>query len=489
MDHLNSVVVASPRRKIRWLRVVYLLAVFLVPIVAALSASSTTRALGTLNFKAATPFAWIDENNATNLPRAMYVQVQITNSTGAALSNLQVTFHNFTDTTLFTLDPSESPIRYVPSLANGASARLFWFINFADGKGNTLDPRFSVYSVTVSDGTSPDRSSGPLRLDVIPVQDAAVGSAPAVAIFGPGTYLGQLLAVTLTYQFGNLAANAFMGWQPAGNKDFDVSCYYLESTKVVGTDPQLSEILGIEDLHFDSANVGGGAFPFTVTYNFRVRCASGALTQIWPNGYMESGTQFKYVKPSTFLLFPQNPPTNPFTLVKFPEPAQVAPGGQVKYTIVITNRAHVPVFLDRVLDTQPPGTAFFTTTTVSQISHTNSLTSPASNSPGTIDWFGFPLATYNLPASLGAVSGTVTLQYTSTATAVAGLYTNTVCISSFGTAAGCALTRISVGSPTAVTLEKFEARALFESDQLMLVLAGVGVLVLGALAAVFFRRR
>ena len=94
-------------------------------------------ALTGITVTAITPYVTLDSNDSCNAgPRAQYVQIRVTNTSGGALNNLTATI-NFPTTTpggsytgAWQLDAEEFTTRYIGTLAAGASANLYYFVNY-----------------------------------------------------------------------------------------------------------------------------------------------------------------------------------------------------------------------------------------------------------------------------------------------------------------------------------------------------------------------
>ncbi len=95
------------------------------------------KALAGITVTAITPYVTLDSNNSCAAgPRAEYIQVQVTNTSGGTLNNLSATI-NFPTTTpggsytgTWQLDAEEFPSRYIGTLAAGASTNLYFYVNY-----------------------------------------------------------------------------------------------------------------------------------------------------------------------------------------------------------------------------------------------------------------------------------------------------------------------------------------------------------------------
>jgi hypothetical protein len=79
---------------------------------------------GHVSITGVTSYAALDSNNACAAgPRAMFVQANVKNTSGATLAGLSASFGGFTSTA-FALAGGETSYRYIGALAPNASAEL-----------------------------------------------------------------------------------------------------------------------------------------------------------------------------------------------------------------------------------------------------------------------------------------------------------------------------------------------------------------------------
>jgi hypothetical protein len=147
----------------------------------------------------------------------MFLEVQVKNTSGGTLSNLLATINAFSNSS-FTLDSGESSSRLIGTLANGATASLYWFINYPCNLP-TIDT--TTYTVTASDSNPGTVTSSSFTLSTRSELSANAGGNIDNSTIGAGAIAGQTLTVTINYAFGNPAAGADAMIQPAGNVSFD----------------------------------------------------------------------------------------------------------------------------------------------------------------------------------------------------------------------------------------------------------------------------
>ena len=285
------------------------LIIVLAVIVAVLASAVNTQnvqALSGLTITAITPYATLDSNSScTDGPRSMFIQVRVTNTSGGTLNNLTATLDFATSTPggshtgNWQLDSGESPTRYIGTLAAGASANLYYFVNYPCESVGGVPPEITKnYSMTVSNGTAPDVTQA-LTLTTRHEISANAGGQLITFDIAAGAALGQVIKMETVYTFGNVGAGNDMGIQPAGNTSFDSSCYRLigsDVTAVNGTADWTGSVSTSDDniLYKTGVSSQGTGNTLTVDYYFQVVCGTGTTTTLNPWADMVSGTQEKY---------------------------------------------------------------------------------------------------------------------------------------------------------------------------------------------------
>src|SRR6266545_5056816 len=413
--------------------------------------SDPARAVSGLTFTRVTPFATLDSNNScVDGPNAIYLQVNVTNTSGSTLSNLTATFNGFTNPVFggswsvtpvaqFQLDAEEVATRQIPTIANGATVRLYWFINYPCWSGGGAPPAMTAtFTITASDGVTSPQTSGTLDVTTRSELSANAGGQMVSQTIGAGAALGQVIPVTVLYDFGNVGSGNDLGFQPAGNRSHNSGCYQLvgdDITSVVG----VTGITTADDntLYKTGVSSGGGTNQITVVYYFKAistSCPSG--TTVNPFADMVSGTQQKYsgnfgTCSSTPCVLTSPSPTNVLTLAKSVSPASLPSGGTATYTVTITNPSSFITTLDSLTDTLPAGVSYGAIAAGSQIVAGNSAILPTAGATGTIKFTAVDASTCTLPPALACTwvvpaNGTLTLKYTVSVPNVVGAYTNSV---------------------------------------------------------------
>jgi uncharacterized repeat protein (TIGR01451 family) len=446
---------------------------------------SPTQAIGAgdVTFTAITPFAVQDSNGSClgQGPRAMYLQVNVTNPAGGSagtLTNLTATISAFTGALAVTQDAEESATRYIGTLADGATTQQYYYINYACQAGSNPPAISSTYTVSIADAIPSTVTSGSLSITSRSELSANAGGQVTSTTIGPGAVVGQIIPMTVVYDFGNAAASAVAMIQPAGNVNFDSGCFRLMSVDITAVINFSSGISAATDnqLYFPVVN-GASSNGATVVYYFMMMC-NGATTVANPFSDLTSGGQIKYTGNFGFCSSANAvcptyaAATNPFVISKrVTSPANaILPtgGGLVTYEVSITNTSTLYAgAIDIITDTLPLGATFSAISGGSGVTVANSSSTPSAGASGALKFIGKP--TTNCPAGVCdgsykvAASSTLKLIYTVNLSGPNGIYVNTVSASTGKSPIGTAQAFVSIGTPTAVAMVSFNAQATASS--------------------------
>ncbi len=438
-------------------------------------------ALSGITISTITPYVTLDSNDSCDSgPDAMYQQIQVTNSSGSTLTDLTVTHSGFTQPDLtgftgtFTLDSGESTTRTIPTLANGATANVYYFVNYPCYSGSNPPAKSATYTITVSqDGNPPDVTSGSLSLTTRSEISANAGGELVSQQIGNGAVLGQIIPLTVQYKFGNIGSGADLGIQPAGNATHNSGCYRLVSTDITGVSGVTGLTTSDDDvLYKTGVSSGGGTNTIDVVYYLKAVCVGGAGTTTTPYADMVSGTQQKYTgnfEPALTCTGSKAPspceqkfpaPTNPFTISKTASPTSLPSGGTVTYTIIVQNTSAYDARLEKITDVLPAisgnKVTFSAFTVNSDITAANSASVPSAGDDGTINFIGKPTTSCVGGTCDGtywiAGGSSLKLEYTATVPNYVGKYTNTATGYSEGISIGSDTSEVTVG--TAPTVAK-----------------------------------
>lgn len=433
---------------------------------------------GDVTFTAITPFAAQDSNNSCGPsgPRAMYLQVNVTNPVGGSagnLANLTATISGFTGPAGVTLDAEESPTRYIGTLADGATTQLYYYINYLCQAGSNPPSISSTYTVSISDAIPSTVTSGALSITTRSELSANAGGQVTSTTIGPGAVVGQIIPMTVVYDFGNAAANGVAMIQPAGNINFNSGCFRLLSVDITAIVAFTSGISAATDnqLYFPVVN-GGANNGATVVYYFMMLC-NGVSTVANPFSDLTSGGQIKYTGNFGFCSSANAvcptyaAATNPFVISKkVISPANaILPvgGGVVTYQVTITNTSALYAgAIDVITDVLPLGATFTAISGGSGVTVANSSSTPTTGASGALKFVGKPATSCVGGTCDGsykvAANTAIKLIYTANVSGPNGIYVNTVSASTGKAPLGSAQAFVSIGSPTAVAMVSFNTQ-------------------------------
>jgi trimeric autotransporter adhesin len=442
----NGTAVSRPNQSIYKL----LLALGIAPLCIFLPTPAHAVTSAQVQITAVTPFALVDSNNAcTQGPTAMYVQVNVKNTSLTPLTNLSANINTFTNSK-FKLSTGELPDRFIGSLAPNATASLYWFVSYCHS-GNATG-QVTNYSVILSDSVSPFTQTG-LSLTARKSISASAGGDVASLSIGSGVVAGQIVPVTVNYSFGNPSNNgADIQVQPAGNVSFNPACYQLRNAVITASTFTAGSVNGSSEKLYFTGVTGASSNALTVVYYFKALCTNQS-TVAKPYAEQDSGGE-KYTSNFSAQVGATLPqPTNAFTISKAvsstsPNPLPTA-GGTATYTVTITNTSSFESRIEKIVDVLPSGLSFLSTSsgTTSSTVLNNSSKQPTSGATGTIEWVAQPSATAANDLYLVPANGSIKLVYSVTVPPGDNSYLNSATARLGTLSIGPATATVVVGTP------------------------------------------
>lgn len=409
---------------------------------------------------------WCRASNPLGPESAWYI-IRLTNTTNNQVyTGLQL---NVTPAISMTID---DPVRYVGNLAPNQSKEVFVYIDYSRLRDwmpcSNGNPPISYNQPITFTVVSLDNGMSGTKTQVVQFQTNGMISANSGGQFisselGSGSYVGQLLTTTVVYGFGNNQSNSGLLLQPSGNSTFHDTCYRLIDTKV-----QESSVLGVSvgvtnTLWFPTTDTENNDV-VKMKYTFQMQCAiSTTITLPWSEitgGQNSKYNSQSYTESSGVPLPPVQPVETVLNISKSVSPSQVAIHGTVTYTVRLQNSATQPIQATILRDLLPSGFVYKGFATGSEVTAVNSSISPTLNTTGTLNWYGYPYATYTVPASgtlQANTPGELKLIYHVQAPMTAGEYTNWVTTTVGMSSLGPVSTTVRVYTPTAVMLAYFDA--------------------------------
>ena len=413
---------------------------------------------------------WCSPNDGG--PDGAWYSIQISNNASETLNNLRLLIDLPSPLTIGDAE------RRLGAMDPGDTVDVFFYVDYNQLRNQTPcsngNPPVTFNKTFTLTLTSPKLTSAKIvtgSFTSVGMLGANVGGTSVSSELGPGSYVGQLITMTVIYAYGNNAANTPLFLQPSGNASFRDDCFRLTGARVLasnvsGINPGDTNRLWFSQTDTDNNDT------VKMEYTFRIGC-SNTGTSAAPWSEITSGSNYKYndsnyAGGSVITITPSTPITQVINIEKSVTPELLIGEGVVTYTVRFQNMVTVPILIDTVHDSLPSGFYFHGVTDDSEINQINSTEYPEIPSSGAIYWQGYPQITYQVPPS-GSVSlgvpGSLVLIYISTVPASVGSYTNWVTATIGNETTSPVSSTVSVESPTAVSLASFTARPLLDAVQ------------------------
>jgi fimbrial isopeptide formation D2 family protein len=405
------------------LRLLALLAALLFAVPAE---AAVTFSLRTGNDTSKTQSMPIDSNNcAANGPRAMYVGGVITNTGGAAVTNVVATISGLGSG--FALAGGQATTQTIGSIGAGQSTGVYWFV----GYGCT---NLASTTTTISITSSAPTSNTNVTLTARSAISANAGGQVASSTLGPGAVVGQTIYFDTAYSFGGSVVGDEFFLQPSGGQNFNAGCFRLVGSSILASNVTPAVVGTANQLYFlQTVKQSGNGYSITVRYFFEYECANSSTTAR-PYAVQTSGnSNIKYTgnfdgSGAISMSFPGA--TNPFTIAKTSDITSTTNGvaATVKYTVTVSNPSTNASRISSFTDTLPTGATFQGLDGTSNVTAANSSSVPATGASGTLTFTGIQDQSYTV-----AAGGSIKLVYTVRMPSTVGTYTNSA-KANFGTA-------------------------------------------------------
>ena len=410
------------------------------------------------------PFFISDSNSPPQMagPKAAYIGFEICNTSGGVLTDLEATMSNITGTVPgFALAGGQAPTLYLGTLAPGECDVLYWYVEYP----YLMKDETGTFELTVSDadpGVVVDSEDVFTRNSI----SASAGGQVVGSTLGPGIFVGQVFYFDVDYEFGNVQNGDEFTFQPAGNLNFDASCYQLVNGEVLSSDLGGVGIpVGTQDQFYfvASGSMGGSGHMVSVRYYFRSNCVGmGASAQPYA-GQTSGNLNFKYTDNFELTDIAIPPSTDALMITKSVSPNLILlPPGQVTYTVTLSNTSDQTIVVDRIDDQLPASFEFNMLDPISDVTAANSTSLPAPGATGSIAWVGgvptaFPYFSYEIgPLSsidlvyiVDVPMGTPVGTYDNLVTASMGMYTTPPAT----TTVGVGVCTVELNCPANITVD------------------------------------
>lgn len=380
-------------------------------------------------------------------PRAAYVQYRFQNTGASSLSGVGVTLSGFAGG--IALAGGQAATLYLPTLAPGAAADLYWYVTYPCALGTT-----ATLTATATSSGGAMLGTGSALHTVVGIQSAASGGS-MVSQELIGHVVGGITYIDVVYSFtGADVGNRYL-MQVAGYASFRADCFQLVGTLITASDIPTIQVGDVDRTSYvATSKTTGNTYSVTVRFSFRIQCL-GTSSSTSPYAVEGKSTQIKYqgtfvnagdpgtVVPGPAPVIP--PPVNPFVVAKDGAPDSLGAGGIATFTVVVGNSSAQVASFDSIVDTLRAGLAFAAIGAASEIHAANSSALPAAGATGRIVFRSIPGTGYAVPAG-----GTLTLVYTVNVQDVEGWYGNVATMYAGLSAAGSDTDSVQVRFPVVI---------------------------------------
>jgi len=351
---------------------------------------------------------------------ANYVSYNVTNDTGAAITDAWVTLGNFTGG-FVSLAPLENGIVHLGPMAAGATRTVYFYLtvdcsSFQSGKCNISTAQ--NFTVNLYSGPPATNLLGAQTFSVT-VQDttaALANKVNTVVASSTSPILGSIITLTITGNTGTIGSANVFYHSPATFITWPASSFRLYSMSITFSGGNIGTYTN-QLLVPTSAFPSSSATDYTIVATLLVVGSISTPTTVSPVSFISSGTQIKHTDTgnNTYTTFSPIPPTsNTTTLTKLTSASVLPTGGTTTYTLRATNTGSSATTLDNFVDTLPSSPASVSYIAGSSKFNGSTIPDPVA-SGSSLTWTN----TFSV-----ASNGTSDLTFQATVPNTAGTYTN-----------------------------------------------------------------
>ncbi|HEU5006192.1 MAG TPA: Ig-like domain-containing protein [Jatrophihabitantaceae bacterium] len=306
------------------------------------------------------PVFYIDPSNSPALTSA-YAGYQVTNSTGAALTDTWVELSGFTGGSVV-LGSGQPAAEQVASLASGASKSLFWYLTASGASSSAQSHTVTVYAHQpgLANASALCTTTGGFG-SVATTIGANANKITSVTLSSAAPTLGATFAVTVAGNTGTIgqgppapSADPQAFWMsPSAIAGWPAGAYRLVGTSLaISPDGTAAAQPYTDVLHL--TNLGSAARDYTATYTFQATGFTATNSTLLPAEQISSGTQVKHTGSYPSSIPAIAPATNDLAVTLGASPTHLpSNGGTVTYTAALAGTTGAS--LDSLELTAPPG--------------------------------------------------------------------------------------------------------------------------------------
>ncbi len=317
-------------------------AIVAVPIGAAHAGDCTTASITTA--RVSSPILYIDTGISPQLTGS-YAGYAITNG-GAPLADAWAGLGSFAGGVV-SLAAAEDGLFHIGPLGTGETAYAYFYLTAGSETATDQTHTLALYEgrpdvgAAICDDAYSLTTAETIKASANKVDTVIAGPNPAV--------LGGIMTMTVTGATGQVGAAGIFAATPAAAPNWPADAYDLVDVRITfaasGTFHDTLLVTGL----------GGKNQDYTAVYTFVASGTTTSPTSVSPVNYISSGTQIKHTDTGSFTaLEPILPAENTTVLTKVATPSILpASGGQISYTVTVSNTGPIQVTLDDFVDTLP----------------------------------------------------------------------------------------------------------------------------------------
>lgn len=359
------------------------------------------------------PYFIVDGNSPATITSA-FVGFEVKNNSNSAVtySGLKFTVTSITTSVTgqdYSIASPASGVVNIGTLAPGQSKVCYYYVHYPA----SVTP-IGTFNVSLTDNT-PNAKNTSFNIRNRSSISANAGGA-ATQNFTNQDIVGGIVTDDVTYTVGNVQNGDESDFQVAVSPQFDPTKIVLINTKVTASTVPGISVGTTDSLYFITGNGSNGA-SVTIRWTFRI-AASNFTTYLLPCAGATSGsTNYKYALNTN--LGQGSPVTmssnaNPLTITKTSDQSVYAYNSNALFTVKICNPGAYDVTIDKITDELPAGFTYQGLSGTGDVTSSNSTTTPAVGSSGTITFEGGVTAgaqtSYHIPSG-----GCINLSYNATA--------------------------------------------------------------------------
>lgn len=400
------------------------------------------------------PYFVVDGNAPTSGPLSAYVGFKITNTSAVTYNNLKFTITSIGSSVAgqnYSLVSPSNGINLAGTLAPGESKVAYYYVAYPAN----VTPQ-ATFNYTLTDATASSKTGNFVIYNRSSISANAGGLA--TQSINNQDLIGGIVYDDVTYTLGNIRNGDEADFQVSVSAQFDPTKIVLLKTEIISSTVPGVTTGTVDKLYFTTtANQSSGTV--TIRWTFRIS-AFNFTTLVLPYAGATSGSSnYKYAISSD--LGSGTPITisssaNPLLISKSSDRFVYAVNMTAFFTVTIQNPGAYPITIDKITDQLPAGFSYQSIVGGSQITTSNSTSTPSMGATGTITFEGGVVSGGNTSFTIPA-GGIISLQYAATTPGVSAMNLSSTARGYIGTTEfGSANNTVNVTATLPLTLHSFK---------------------------------